>query len=62
MIETKKLQNTIKQHALNSRIRIYEKPQMTLLYRKILVTVNGNTNVDSAGKSGMGMCKYTWID
>ena len=44
------------------RRRTYEKPSMTLLYRKVLVTVDSISNVDSAGKSGMGMCKHTWCD
>jgi|YelNatPaOPRAMG01_1025707.scaffolds.fasta_scaffold21553_4 hypothetical protein len=45
----------------NESLRVYEKPAMTLLYRKLLVTVDDITNIDGCGKSGMGMCKHTWL-
>ncbi len=44
-------------------LQVYEKPTISIIYRKIFRDKVNDTDfpVDGVAKSGMGMCKHTWI-
>ncbi|MCM8808141.1 MAG: hypothetical protein NC926_09450 [Candidatus Omnitrophica bacterium] len=47
----------------NESFRKYERPFVTIIYRKILKGGDRDIPIDGAGgRSGMGMCKTTWAD